>query len=325
MFLRRITTSVSCRVSSYNVVNSNPLSNSNHVLESPIRWLSCSQSLQENSFCPAAKNSLTADILQKFRYKSIFHQSNPYLNGYSGSSPNFTRSFSSTLVGIDKKEIGNASDIDEEAEKKLGYIQRYKLLMKRYGYVCFPVHFAIAPFWYGSFYMSAKMGVDIMPLLNYIGVVPLIEQLSPSLVEKLHSGDAGNHLVALALYKVSAPVRYMATLGASTYVINYLKFHGYIKPMTKKNIQGAYDNKKEEFQEIYEDKKEEFAQSKKQIQVMYKDKKEEFDKSRKRLRRIYEIKRTKFQRGRVNILKNDVKKKVLNKVKNGKNGRNGKK
>jgi len=334
MFLGRIGLSVS-KSPAYNILSFRSVSASYKALECQNKWLPSAKRYHGDSIVTSMLQNFPANRSHNVICKSILYPSNFQLNGFS-SSCNLTRHFSSSSAHRSKKVESRRDDIDEESEKKLGLIQRYKLMMKRYGYVCIPVHFAIAPLWYGSFFLAAKMGVDIMPLLEHIGVVPLIESLSPSLVEKLHQGGAGNHLVALALYKVSTPLRYMVTLGASTYVINYLKFYGYIKPMTKKNIKGMYDDKKEEFQEMYEDrkeefqemyedKKEEFAQSKKHLQGMYRDKKEEFVESRKRLGRIYEVKRRSFQRKHGNKFKSDLSKKVISRVKNGRNGKNGKK
>ncbi len=45
----------------------------------------------------------------------------------------------------------------DETGKPLSNWKRMKIMMKTYGYVIIPVHWIIAPVWFGAFYYVIKM------------------------------------------------------------------------------------------------------------------------------------------------------------------------
>ncbi|XP_033625499.1 protein FAM210A-like [Asterias rubens] len=133
-----------------------------------------------------------------------------------------------------KSQIVEEEDDDEpivalydETGKPLSNWVRMKMMMKAYGYVIIPVHWLIAPVWFGAFYYTIKMGVDIGPFLLKIGV-------SEHHVETLNNSKASNALLAYALYKIFTPLRYTVTVGSTEMTIRYLRRKGYIKHAPRK-------------------------------------------------------------------------------------------
>ncbi|XP_072024734.1 uncharacterized protein [Amphiura filiformis] len=115
----------------------------------------------------------------------------------------------------------------DESGKPLSNWKRMKIMMKTYGYVVIPVHWVIAPVWFGMFYYAIKMGVDIGPILLKMGV-------SEHHVNTMQNSGASNALMAYALYKIFTPVRYTVTVGATEMTVRYLRKKGYIKPTPPK-------------------------------------------------------------------------------------------
>ncbi|XP_072168701.1 protein FAM210A-like [Diadema setosum] len=111
----------------------------------------------------------------------------------------------------------------DEKGQPLSNWSRMKIMMKTYGYVIIPVHWVIAPIWFGAFYYTIKMGVDIGPFLSAVGV-------SDHHVESLRNSKASTALMAYALYKIFTPLRYTVTLGATEMTIRRLRKMGYIRP-----------------------------------------------------------------------------------------------
>lgn len=115
----------------------------------------------------------------------------------------------------------------DETGKPLSNWARMKIMMKTYGYVIIPVHWIIAPFWFGSFYYAIKIGVDIEPILSKVGV-------SDHHIETLKHSKASTAVMAYALYKIFTPLRYTVTLGATEVTIRTLRKRGFIKPTPPK-------------------------------------------------------------------------------------------
>lgn len=109
-------------------------------------------------------------------------------------------------------------------EEKLSLVQKFKLMYKQYWYVLIPVHVATSLVWYGSFFIAAKSGVDIVPWLEWMGA-------SEKILSHLRNSNAGYYALAYAMYKIATPARYTVTIGGTTLSINYLKKRGYIKPV----------------------------------------------------------------------------------------------
>ncbi|KAJ9586936.1 hypothetical protein L9F63_019480 [Diploptera punctata] len=113
---------------------------------------------------------------------------------------------------------------DESPPEKLSLFQKFKQMYRDYWYVLVPVHLITSLGWFGGFYYLAVSGVDIVALLENMGI-------SEKLINPLRDSHAGYIAVAYALYKIATPIRYTVTLGGTTISIKYLKEWGYIKPI----------------------------------------------------------------------------------------------
>ncbi|XP_042879219.1 protein FAM210A-like isoform X2 [Penaeus japonicus] len=113
---------------------------------------------------------------------------------------------------------------EEKKEEKLSLVQKFKLMYKQYWYVLIPVHVVTSIVWYGSFFIAAKSGVDIVPMMEKLGA-------GEKILSHLRNSNAGYYAIAYAMYKIATPARYTVTIGGTTLSINYLKKRGYIKPV----------------------------------------------------------------------------------------------
>ncbi|KAJ8726518.1 hypothetical protein PYW07_001216 [Mythimna separata] len=144
--------------------------------------------------------------------------------------------------------------------KKVGLIQKFKTMYRDYWYVLIPVHVATSVFWFGGFYYIVRSGVDVLALLQYIGV-------SEKIIAPLRDSHAGYFAIALAMYKLATPLRYAVTIGGTTIAIRKLTGIGFIKPVpSRERMREIFQEKKENFQDAF---KESQAQMKeKRTQVM---------------------------------------------------------
>ncbi|XP_065281397.1 uncharacterized protein C18orf19 homolog B [Dermacentor albipictus] len=113
---------------------------------------------------------------------------------------------------------------DEVVEEKLNIFQRYKKMFKEYWYVMLPVHIATSIVWFGSFFYLATCGVDVVQILEYLG-------LPESIISPLRKSGLNYIATASALYKLATPARYTVTLGGTSIAIRLLVKRGLIKPM----------------------------------------------------------------------------------------------
>uniref|UniRef100_G3MLJ0 DUF1279 domain-containing protein n=1 Tax=Amblyomma maculatum TaxID=34609 RepID=G3MLJ0_AMBMU len=113
---------------------------------------------------------------------------------------------------------------EEVMEEKLNIFQRYKKMFKEYWYVMLPVHIATSIVWFGSFFYLATCGVDVVPLLEFLG-------LPESVISPLRKSGLNYIATASAMYKLATPARYTVTLGGTSIAIRVLVKRGLIKPM----------------------------------------------------------------------------------------------
>lgn len=144
--------------------------------------------------------------------KSSSQPSKPIDENHNETQMKSSSTKNSTSIQIDNKE------------EKLSLVQKFKLMYKQYWYVLIPVHVATSVVWYGSFFIAAKSGVDIVPWLEYLGA-------GEKILSHLRNSNAGYYAIAYAMYKLATPARYTVTIGGTTLSINYLKKRGYIKPV----------------------------------------------------------------------------------------------
>lgn len=166
---------------------------------------------------------------------------------------------------LKKSEVSAAT----KEEEKLSIVQKFKQMYKQYWYVLIPVHIVTSIVWYGSFFIAAKSGVDIIPLMEKLGA-------GEKILSHLQSSNAGYYAIAYALYKIATPARYTVTVGGTTISINYLKKRGYIKPVpSSEQLKEMYEGKKEEFIERKEELVERYQERKEEMVDRYQEKKEE--------------------------------------------------
>jgi len=124
---------------------------------------------------------------------------------------------------------------------QLTIFQRYKRLLKDYWYILIPVHAATSVLWFGSCFAAASSGVsiDLAWIVEHLG-------LPESLKTYLSNPNLGNLAVAIALYKLATPFRYMSTVYAVVPAIKVLVRKRLIKPVPKltsqKGIQAEITN-----------------------------------------------------------------------------------
>lgn len=158
-----------------------------------------------------------------------------------------------------KDETVKVADSTLEEPIKLGLFARFKKMYKEYWYVLVPVHCVTSVFWFGGFYYASTSGVDVIGILESLGV-------SEKLIDPVRDSSLGHIAIAYLLYKIATPARYTVTLGGTTVTIKYLVQWGYIKPMpTKAELVQMYKDKKENFQERIAEKKQGFEERKQQL------------------------------------------------------------
>uniref|UniRef100_A0A2M3ZBT0 DUF1279 domain-containing protein n=1 Tax=Anopheles braziliensis TaxID=58242 RepID=A0A2M3ZBT0_9DIPT len=132
-------------------------------------------------------------------------------------------------------------------------------MYKEYWYVLVPVHCITSVVWFGSFYYASTSGVDVIAVLESLGV-------SETLINPVRDSSLGHIAIAYLLYKIATPARYTVTLGGTTLSIKYLEQWGYIKPMpSKAQLVQMYKDKKENIQEKIAEKKQDFQDRKQQL------------------------------------------------------------
>ncbi|XP_063359031.1 uncharacterized protein C18orf19 homolog A [Cydia amplana] len=154
----------------------------------------------------------------------ISYQNNPAWNILNSVKRN---SISSCQIrNYVKPEGSNACDTPEKPTppEKQGLFQKFKEMYKNYWYVLVPVHMATSAVWLGSFYYTVRSGVDIIPMLETMGI-------SEKLLEPLKNSSAGYYALTFALYKIATPLRYAVTVGGTTLAIRKLTALGWIKPV----------------------------------------------------------------------------------------------
>ncbi|XP_069955139.1 uncharacterized protein C18orf19 homolog A isoform X5 [Cherax quadricarinatus] len=196
----------------------------------------------------------------------------------------------------DDKTVGEAQEVPDEDIKEISLVQKFKLMYKQYWYVLIPVHLVTSIIWYGSFFLAAKSGVDIVPILEKLGA-------GENILSHLQNSNAGYYAIAYAMYKIATPARYTITIGGTTLAINYLKKRGYIKPVPSS----------EKLKEMYEGKKEEFIEKKEEMVGKYQEKKGElvdkYQERREEMVEMYQGKKSEMVQ-RVSDKRDEIKEKV---------------
>jgi hypothetical protein len=132
-------------------------------------------------------------------------------------------------------------DTFEDELKQLSILQRYKKLLKDYWYILIPVHGAGSVLWFGSCFLLASSGINLD-----LGSISESLGLPDSIKTYLNNPNLGSLAVAIALYKLASPFRYMTTVYAVVPAIKILVRKRLIKPVPKltsqKRIQAEISN-----------------------------------------------------------------------------------
>ncbi|XP_005094566.1 uncharacterized protein LOC101861348 [Aplysia californica] len=110
--------------------------------------------------------------------------------------------------------------------------QRQKLqrAVKEYGSTVIVFHVGISLMSLGFFYALVSSGVDVVRILQAVGIGEAIIQ------NKLATGT-GTFVMAYAVHKVFAPVRIATTLTATPFIVRYLRRIGFLKAPKVKSKQ----------------------------------------------------------------------------------------
>ncbi|KAF2366673.1 protein of unknown function DUF1279 [Trinorchestia longiramus] len=212
------------------------------------------------------------------------------------------RWMSSSAKDGSSKENRKSNKIVDESE--LSLFARFKLMYRQYWYVLLPVHGATSIVWYGSFFLAAKNGVEIVPLLEAMGVT------SEKILGVLKDSNAGYYAIAYAMYKVATPARYTVTLGCTTFSINYLKNKGHIKPVpSKEELREMYQDKKDEMIERKDEMMEKFEERREELRGRLEDRRNEMAEKHQAFRQRFET-GTKEMRSRIEGRKDEMKDKL---------------
>ncbi|KAM3964866.1 protein FAM210A [Aphomia sociella] len=173
-----------------------------------------------------------------------------------------------SLVGtISVRTLQKESDVNKpqnETQTKPDLFQRFKEMYRDYWYVLVPVHMMTSVVWFGSCYYAVRSGVDVLAILESIGV-------SETLLAPIRDSSAGYFALAFALYKAATPLRYAVTVGGTTIAIKKLTAIGWIKPVpSKERIKELLQEKKDTLQDRFNESKQHYQtqMKEKSTQVM---------------------------------------------------------
>ncbi|XP_043663154.1 protein FAM210B, mitochondrial [Drosophila teissieri] len=105
---------------------------------------------------------------------------------------------------------------------KLTKREQLKRAFKEYGATIVVFHVVISVISLGGFYALVSSGINLVPILEYLGVG------SSAFAEKVATGST--FVVAFAVHKIFAPARISITLGTTPFIVRYLRSKGFLKP-----------------------------------------------------------------------------------------------
>jgi len=155
-------------------------------------------------------------------------------------------------------------------------------MLRNYWYVLVPVHVATSIVWYGSFYVMCKSGLDVVGMMEAIGI-------GEKILNPLRSSDVGYYALAYAMYKIATPARYTVTVGGTGYTVKILQQRGILTAKeVKEQIKDTADDLKDDVKERIEDTKD-------NVKERLEDVKDKIDDRREQLKEKYEDFREGFE------------------------------
>ncbi|XP_039502522.1 protein FAM210B, mitochondrial [Drosophila santomea] len=128
-----------------------------------------------------------------------------------------------THGGCFKENYSTESASTETATTlKLTKREQLKRAFKEYGATIVVFHVVISVISLGGFYALVSSGINLVPLLEYLGMG------SSAFAEKVATGST--FVVAFAVHKIFAPARISITLGTTPFIVRYLRSKGFLKP-----------------------------------------------------------------------------------------------
>jgi hypothetical protein len=113
--------------------------------------------------------------------------------------------------------------------EQLSWKDRAKTFASEYGRVGIATHIVLSAMSITVIYTVISCGVDVSGLLKWLGV-------STNSAEKdSTAASAGSFVLAYAVYKVAAPLRWPLTFAVTPVVLRALRRRGYMLPKTKAN------------------------------------------------------------------------------------------
>ncbi|XP_055683032.1 uncharacterized protein LOC129789927 isoform X1 [Lutzomyia longipalpis] len=113
----------------------------------------------------------------------------------------------------------------EAPPKELSRREKLKVAVKDYGATVIVFHVTISLASLGLFYLLVSSGLDVKQILSTLN-------LGESALAGKVATEASTFVVAYAIHKVFAPVRISITLGATPFIVRYLRKRGILKVKT---------------------------------------------------------------------------------------------
>lgn len=182
----------------------------------------------------------TVGLVKQFNGKSVIQQNSLYSICDINNQSCLTRPVAPlaqycSLYTASTSQLDIKNGTPKGSDKPTIWV-RFKTLVKDYWYIIVPIHFVTSCAWFGGFYLLVYSGVDVVQILENIGAG---ESILNALKKYEHTG---NFAVAFFIYELAKPVRYMATLGATTAAIKFLAARGLIKFPKKEKLKTMYED-----------------------------------------------------------------------------------
>lgn len=196
-------------------------------------WLFCDNKLNKLDF-RYNSNSLFLPWIQI----ATSYSTKPDVKENESATGSSTKSKSETTSAADKILKGDTASLSGQSEgssaaevvpeEQQSVFQRFKKAYKEHGKVLIAVHVATSIVWFGSFYTAARLGIDIVPLLEKWN-------FSETFIKPFRAGGLGDIALAYLMYKLATPARYTVTLAGTNFAIRYLRRTGKMPPKSKED------------------------------------------------------------------------------------------
>ncbi|XP_059218806.1 uncharacterized protein LOC131993970 [Stomoxys calcitrans] len=112
---------------------------------------------------------------------------------------------------------------DGTSQPALSKREQLKKAFKDYGSTIVIFHVGISLISLGGFYILVSSGIDVIAMIEKTGFAP------SALSNNVAIAGASNFVIAYAIHKIFAPVRISITLGATPFIVRFLRSKGVLK------------------------------------------------------------------------------------------------